>query len=136
LGAPGSTTSSSSRCECRSSIPSVESYLAYRRAFGQLADGTVEVADERRALASCAEQHLDAAGRLVLDWQLLVISARRARQGRQTGDVVLRWRMASALLPPRLELARVSDTFDEHLNELGRTYVDEGHVCMIPPVTH
>ena len=34
--------------------PSIESYLAYRRAFGQLPDGTVEVADVRRALASSA----------------------------------------------------------------------------------
>ncbi len=55
---------------------SVADYLAYREAFGRLPESTVDAADVRRALGECAEPYVDAAGRLVLDWHLLLVSAR------------------------------------------------------------
>jgi SAM-dependent methyltransferase len=55
---------------------SVADYLAYREAFGRLPESTVDVADVRRALSEYAAPYVDAAGRLVLDWQLLLVSAR------------------------------------------------------------
>jgi len=55
---------------------SVPAYLAYRRAFGQLPDGGPAPADVERALTEAAQAYLDGAGRLVLDWHLLVLSGR------------------------------------------------------------
>ena len=43
---------------------------------------------------------------------------------------------AAALRAPRLELAGVPDAVGQDLDGLGGTNVDEGHVFMIPLVTH
>jgi SAM-dependent methyltransferase len=56
--------------------PSLESYLAYRGAFGPLPPGGPGTAQVRQAMAESTRQYADEAGRLHLDWQLLVLSAR------------------------------------------------------------
>jgi SAM-dependent methyltransferase len=56
---------------------SVEAYLAYRASFGPVPD--LRTSDEHAlasTIAACAEQYLDDRGRVVLDWQVLVMSAR------------------------------------------------------------
>ena len=56
---------------------SVASYLAYRQAFGVVRHLLVPDPDDLlRALTDRAESYTDDEGRVVLDWQLLVMSAR------------------------------------------------------------
>jgi len=55
---------------------SVPDYLAYRGAFGQLPGGGPTPAEVERALSEAARPYVDRAGRLVLDWHLLVLAAR------------------------------------------------------------
>lgn len=55
---------------------SVESYLAYRQAFGPVRDlVTPEPEDLLRTLAACATSYTDDEGQVALDWHLLVMSA-------------------------------------------------------------
>jgi ubiquinone/menaquinone biosynthesis C-methylase UbiE len=57
---------------------SVESYLGYRQAFGQVRDLVAGQPDEMlRTLAACTGSYSDPRGRVVLDWHLLVMSALR-----------------------------------------------------------
>lgn len=55
---------------------SVPDYLAYRGAFGQLPGGGPTPAEVETALSEAARPYVDQAGRLVLDWHLLVLAAR------------------------------------------------------------
>jgi SAM-dependent methyltransferase len=57
---------------------SVDSYLAYRQAFGPAPDSSTPEQDAAlHALARSAESYTDESGRVVLDWHLLVMSAER-----------------------------------------------------------
>jgi hypothetical protein len=56
---------------------SVASHLAYRQAFGVVRDLLVPDPDDLlSALTARAESYTDGEGRVVFDWQLLVMSAR------------------------------------------------------------
>jgi SAM-dependent methyltransferase len=57
---------------------SVADYLAYRASFGVVPDLTPEQsASVNATITECAEPYLDADGRLVLDWHVLVARGRR-----------------------------------------------------------
>ena len=57
---------------------SVAAYVDYRQAFGPVRDPALPDPDEAlRALADSAAGYTDGAGRVVLDWHLLVFSALR-----------------------------------------------------------
>lgn len=57
---------------------SVAAYLAYRQAFGPVPGLTgAEVEEMLAALAASAAEHCDERGRVVLDWHLLLMTARR-----------------------------------------------------------
>lgn len=67
---------------------SVSAYLAYRKAFGAPADAAAPPADVRRVLSECAADYTDRHGRVVLDWHLLIASARRPPAGRGSSPVI------------------------------------------------